>query len=227
MKTIVTFYLAVIVTALLAVDSAAEEAKVLLRTDIPKPPFMSIQLYVPTNNMEPRLSGKRVFYVPAGTTNLALHQLVSASEKPTVGNLAMITDGDKDGADGSWMELPAWRQWIQIDLKTQAEIYAIIVWHYWYRPRVYLGVIAAVSDDPEFKKDVKVVFNNDVENAQGFGNATNCNYCEEYRGKLIDAKGVKGRYVRLYSNGNSENNRNQYVEVEVHGKATLENGKDE
>jgi hypothetical protein len=227
MKTIVTFYHAVITTALLAVGSAAEEAKVLLRTDIPKPPFMSIQLYVPTNNMEPRLSGKRVFYVPVGTTNLALHQLVSASAKPTTGELAMITDGDKDDDDGGWMELPAGKQWIQIDLKTQAEIYAIIVWHYWYRPRVYWGVIAAVSDDPEFKKDVKVVFNNDIENAQGFGNANNLNYCEEYQGKLIDTKGVKGRYVRLYSNGNCENKLNQYVEVEVHGKATLENGKDE
>jgi hypothetical protein len=28
---------------------------------------------------------------------------------------------------------------------------------------------------------------------------------------------VKGRYVRLYSNGNTTNDLNHYVEVEVHG----------
>ena len=37
-------------------------------------------------------------------------------------------------------------------------------------------------------------------------------------GKLIDAKGVKGRYVRLYSKGNTTNKLNHYIEVEVFGK---------
>ena len=36
-------------------------------------------------------------------------------------------------------------------------------------------------------------------------------------GKLIDAKGVKARYVRLFSNGNNANKLNHYVEVEVFG----------
>jgi hypothetical protein len=35
---------------------------------------------------------------------------------------------------------------------------------------------------------------------------------------LIDAKGVKGRYVRLYSAGNTSNKMNHYIEVEVWGK---------
>ena len=43
-------------------------------------------------------------------------------------------------------------------------------------------------------------------------------YIETYQGKLIDAKGVKGRYVRLYSNGNTTNKLNHYIEVEVLGK---------
>ena len=43
-------------------------------------------------------------------------------------------------------------------------------------------------------------------------------YIETYQGKLIDAKGVKGRYVRLYSNGNTTNKMNHYIEVEVWGK---------
>ena len=38
-------------------------------------------------------------------------------------------------------------------------------------------------------------------------------------GKLFDPKGAKGRYVRLYSNGNTTNDLNHYVEVEVYGLA--------
>jgi len=41
---------------------------------------------------------------------------------------------------------------------------------------------------------------------------------ETAEGKLIDAKGVQGRYVRLYSNGNSNNDLTHYIEVEVYGK---------
>ena len=38
-------------------------------------------------------------------------------------------------------------------------------------------------------------------------------------GRLFDLKGVKARYVRLYSNGNTTNDLNHYVEVEVYGLA--------
>ena len=43
-------------------------------------------------------------------------------------------------------------------------------------------------------------------------------YVETAEGKLIDAKGVQGRYVRLYSKGNNNNDLNHYIEVEVYGK---------
>jgi len=33
--------------------------------------------------------------------------------------------------------------------------------------------------------------------------------------------GVKGRYVRLYSNGNTANRLNHYIEVEVWGKPAV------
>ena len=35
--------------------------------------------------------------------------------------------------------------------------------------------------------------------------------------KLFDPKGARGRYVRLYSNGNTTNDLNHYVEIEVFG----------
>jgi hypothetical protein len=43
-------------------------------------------------------------------------------------------------------------------------------------------------------------------------------YVETSEGKLIDAKGVRARYVRLHSQGNSSNDLNHYIEVEVFGK---------
>jgi hypothetical protein len=43
-------------------------------------------------------------------------------------------------------------------------------------------------------------------------------YVETSEGKLIDAKGVRARYVRLHSQGNNSNDLNHYIEVEVFGK---------
>jgi hypothetical protein len=42
-------------------------------------------------------------------------------------------------------------------------------------------------------------------------------YLERNLGRLIDAKRTTGRYVRLYSNGNTSDGLNHYVEVEVFG----------
>jgi hypothetical protein len=42
-------------------------------------------------------------------------------------------------------------------------------------------------------------------------------YIEVAEGKLFEPNGAKGRYVRLYSKGNTTNDLNHYVEVEVYG----------
>ena len=164
------------------------------------------------------------FLVPEGTTNLALKKKVTASDRePIVGTLDQITDGDREGAEGSYVELGPGKQWVQIDLEKSADIYAIMIWHFFAGVRVYHDVIVQVSDDPEFLKDVKTVFNNDFDNSAGLGLGKNLEYIDDYRGKLVDAKQkngkpVKGRYVRLHSNGNTDNDLNHYVEAEVYGK---------
>ena len=212
-------FLTYVMISFYGINVFAEDKKVLLDTMLPNPPLVSERFAFNSTNMEPHWrGGKRIFYVPVGTTNLALHKPVTASCQATVGNLTMITDGKKEGDDGGWMELAAGKQWVQIDLQKTAEIYAVLIWHYYYKSRVYLNMVVVISDDPEFKKDIKVIFNNDIENALGFGKGSDRNYVENYMGKLIDAKGAKGRYVRLYSNGNSANEMNHYVEVEVFGK---------
>jgi hypothetical protein len=157
--------------------------------------------------------------VPAGTVNLAKGKKVTSSDtEPVVGTLDLVTDGDKEGDEGSWVELGPGKQWVQIDLEAEANIHAIMVWHFHSQARVYFDVVVQVSDDPTFSKDVTTVFNADTGNELGLGAGKDLNYIETYEGKLIDAKGVKGRYVRLYSNGNTTNKLNHYIEVEVWGK---------
>ena len=106
----------------------------------------------------------------------------------------------------------------QIDLAKETDIAAVLVWHFHSQKRVYFDDVVQASDDPKFEKDVKTIFNTDANNELGLGAGTDQPYIETYQGKLIDAKGVKARYVRLYSKGNTTNKLNHYIEVEVWGK---------
>ncbi|MGY8689571.1 MAG: hypothetical protein ACKVHP_17785 [Verrucomicrobiales bacterium] len=62
------------------------------------------------------------------------------------------------------------------------------------------------------------VYNADHDNSSGLGKGTDKAYVETNKGRVIDGKGTKGRYVRLYSNGNTSNEMNHYIELEVYGK---------
>jgi hypothetical protein len=205
---------------LLLTNRAIAQDKVPLKTELPKPLFVGTPVPVKLPNLEPPREGKRPdFLVPAGTTNLAAGKKVTSSDKePVMGTIDLVTDGDKAGDEGSWVELAPGKQWVQIDLEKSADIYAIMIWHYHSQARVYLDVVVQVSDDPNFAKDVTTVFNADSQNDLGLGAGKDLAYIESYEGKLIDAKGVKGRYVRLYSKGNTTNKLNHYIEVEVFGK---------
>ncbi len=208
------------ITFLIVATAALAQNQVVLKTKLPPPLFVGTPVPLNVGNLEPPMKGKRPdFMVPDGTINLAKSKKVTASDNdPDVGTLDMIVDGDKDGNEGSWVELGPGKQWVQIDLAKRANIYAILLWHFHSQARVYRDVVAQVSDDPTFHSGVTTIFNNDFHNELGLGAGKELDYIETYQGKLIDAKGVKGRYVRLYSNGNTSNKLNHYIEVEVWGK---------
>jgi hypothetical protein len=208
------------IAILFTATAALAQNEVPLKTDLPKPLFVGTPVPIKVANLEPEMKGKRPdFMVPAGTTNLALGKKVTSSAgDPIIGTLDLITDGDKEGDEGSWLELDPGKQWVQIDLEKDANIYALIVWHFHSQARVYFDVVVQVSDDPKFEKDVTTIYNNDSANELGLGAGKDRPYIETYQGKLIDGKGVKGRYVRLYSNGNTTSKMNHYIEVEVFGK---------
>ncbi len=209
-----------VITFLIVATAALAQNQVVLKTKLPPPLFVGTPVPLNVGNLEPPMKGKRPdFMVPVGTINLARSKKVTASDNdPDVGTLDMIVDGDKDGNEGSWVELGPGKQWVQIDLAKRADIYAVLIWHFHSQARVYRDVVAQVSDDPTFRSGVATIFNNDFHNELGLGAGKDFNYIETYQGKLIDAKGVKGRYVRLYSNGNTSNKLNHYIEVEVWGK---------
>ena len=201
-------------------DDAERSQFVPLKIDLPKPMFVGTPQDNRVPNLErPRNKPRPPFLAPPGTKSIALGKPVTSSDsEPIIGTLDMITDGDREGADGSVVELGPGRQYVTLDLRARHELYALVVWHYHQQPRVYLDVVVQVSNDPSFRTGVTTVFNNDMDNSTGLGAGRDLHYTETNEGRLIDTKGVQDRYVRLYSNGNSSDALNHYIEVEAYGR---------
>jgi hypothetical protein len=201
------------------IDAQAPAGQEELKLSLPKPMFIGTPTNLHSPNLE-TITGKSrgPFYVPKGTVLLSLKKRVTSSDSsPVIGELEMITDGEKSGGDGYFVELGPGPQWVQIDLGGARALNAILVWHYHSQARVFRDVIVHVSDDPAFKTGVTTIFNNDHDNSAKLGIGKDKEYIDVAEGRLFDPKGVKARYVRLYSNGNTTNDLNYYVEVEVFG----------
>jgi hypothetical protein len=210
---------AVGMAVLVPAAAAQEPGKEVLKITLPKPMFVGTPKNIRTPNLE-TITGKPrgPFMVPAGTVLLSAGRPVLSSDKePVIGEIAFVTDGKKSGEDGYYVELGPMLQWVQIDLGKSQELHAIVAWHYHSQARVYRDVVVQVSDDKDFISGVTTVFNNDHDNTAGLGAGKDKEYIETFDGKLFDPKGIKARYVRLYSGGNTSNDMNHYVEVEVFG----------
>ena len=210
----------VVGSALPAVAADAAGDKEALKIELPEAYFGGTPLPYDSPNLEPEdYKDRPPFMAPKGATLVSKDKPVTASVKtPDLGELKMLVDGDKNYAKNSVIELPEGQQWVQIDLQAPHEIYAVLVWHYYEGKRVYFKVIVQVSNDPEFKTGATTLYNSDYDNSAGLGVGKDKEYIENNKGRLIDAKGVTGRYVRSYTNGNSSDDKNHYVEIEVFGK---------
>jgi hypothetical protein len=198
---------------------AGSKDKVLLKLELPKPLFVGTPKNIRSSNLE-RITGKKrgPFYVPKGTEILSLDKSVIASDmEPIIGEVEFVTDGEKSGEDGYFVEFGPGIQYVQIDLEDTYSLHAILLWHFHSQARVYRDVIIQISDDADFLTDVKTIYNNDHDNSSGLGIGKDKEYIEVSEGRLIDPKGEKARYIRLYSKGNTSNDMNHYVEVEVYG----------
>jgi len=194
-----------------------------LPLDLPKPHFRGTPPNVPLGTRvkitnDPN-KPRDPFLAPKGTRNVAFKRPVTASDnEPVFGTLDLITNGDKEAIGDSYVELGPGVQWVQIDLSSAMPIHAIVLWHDHRQPLVYHDVIVQISDDKDFIENVRTIFNNDHDNSAGLGIGEDWGYFETNEGLLLPAKGVKARYVRLYSNGNTGgDDLNRYTEVEVYG----------
>jgi len=191
-----------------------------LEIKLPKPMFVGTPQDTRVPNLrKPTGKARPPFLAPAGCKLLSLNKPVSASdEEPIIGDIAMITDGDKEAGAGSFVELGPLLQHVTIDLQARHAIYGLRVWHYHQQPCVCFDVVIQVAKDPNFAHGVKTIFNNDMDSSAGLGAGQAMHYVETHFGELFDAKGIRGRYVRLYSRGNTINDLNYYTEVEVYGR---------
>ena len=196
-----------------------------LRTELPEAMFEGTKEPIKLDNLEKIEQRQKPVPVPPGVTLLSQDRPVTASDDlPLIGDLEYITDGDKDAADGSYVELAQGQQWVQIDLGAMREVHAVWVWHFHKSPRAYVDVVVQLSNDPEFASaDTLTIYNADHDNTSGLGQGTDKAYVETNRGRVMPAGASNARYVRLYSNGNTENAANHYIEVEVWGREVQAN----
>jgi hypothetical protein len=212
-------FLATACVSLGMLPAARADDLVPLKLDLPRPMFVGTPVPVKLPNLEAPRAGRRPdFMVPKGVVNLALNKKVTSSDmEPVLGDLTLITDGEKAGDEGNYVELGKGKQWVQIDLTKAYKLYAIVVWRFHSQARAYKSVAVQVSNDPDFATGVQTLFNSDDQNVLGFGAGQDPTYIETYEGRIIDAKGDSARYVRLYSAGNTTSEMNHYIEVEVYG----------
>ena len=208
--------LTLIATVIVPLAQAADTIQ--LTTTIPPEKIEGTPIEVKVPNLKPVAAKAPEIQVPAGTTLISKGKPVTASDDfPIIGDLSYITDGDKEAGEGYFLELANGLQWVQIDLEKEATIHAVWLWHYHSQRRAYHDVVIQISNDPAFATGVTTVFNNDFDNSASLGAGSDAPYIETQYGLLVPVAGVKGRYVRLYSQGNTSNDMNHYIEVEVFG----------
>jgi hypothetical protein len=201
--------------------AAASGGLVPLDLNLPAPAFKGTPKDIQLSSYVEPLSDKPrpPMMVPPGLKNLAKDAKLSCSDKnATADTLDKIRDGDKEASEQSIIYFRKGTQWVQMDFGSPQDIFAIAIWHAHNSAKVYHDVIVQASDDPDFINNVKTIFNNDQDNSSGLGVGTDREYFETHEGKLIDAKGVKARYLRFYSKGSTESALNEYTEIEVYGR---------
>lgn len=157
------------------------------------------------------------FLAPEGAKNVAAGKPVTSSVKPFTGELSQVTDGKKEAFDSDAIEMRSGSQWVQVDLGAAQTIYAIVLWHDHRYIQITRDVILQVADDAEFTQNVRTLYNNDFDDSSKKGPGTDKEYFETKYGKVVDAKGIKARYVRGYSKGTSLTALNCWQEIEVYG----------
>jgi hypothetical protein len=205
-----------------AVAGGGEAGKVALAPVLPKPTFEGTPIDVRSPHIE-AYRGDGVppppLLVPEGTRLLSRGCAVTCNDPGAKKrDLALVTDGYKQYSTLGYFELAPGVRWVQLDLGTNFEIHAVCLWRERPEQCVYRDTVVQVSADPALVKGVTTLFNNDYDNSAGLGVGTDKEYYEDHFGRRIAGKGLRARYVRITSNGNTSVPYNHFTEVEVYGK---------
>ena len=174
-----------------------------LKLQLPKPMFIGTPTNIKSANLEVdhRASRAARSSCRSGTKLLSLKRPVKSSDmQPVIGELNMVTDGEKEGGDGYFVELGPGKQWVQIDLGASYALHAILVWHYHSQARVYRDVDrpgVGRQGLPQGRDDGLQQRPRQLGSGSASGRTRSTSRWP--RAGSFDPKGAKGRYVRLYS----------------------------
>ena len=92
-----------------------------IELELPEAMFVGTPTNLAIENLEKPLGRPREpFLAPAGTKNVSLGKPVTSTDDfPIIGELEMITDGDKNADDGYFVELGPFTQHATIDLENE------------------------------------------------------------------------------------------------------------
>src|ERR1019366_10664504 len=86
--------------------------------------------------------GRPPIMVPSGLKNVAPgSKLTCSATNITAETLAKLTDGDKDAYDESVVYLRRGTQYVQMDLGSPHELFAVVIWHAHNVLKVYHDVV--------------------------------------------------------------------------------------
>ncbi|MCK7496471.1 MAG: hypothetical protein MZW92_40375 [Comamonadaceae bacterium] len=197
------------------------QEKVELKLTLPKPMFIGTPTNIKSANLEVVTGKSRgPFMVPAGTKLLSLKRPVDV-ERQAAGHRRARDDRRRregrrrrllrrtrplrsSGCRSTWARstrsTPSWRGTITA------------------RPASTGTSSFQVADDKDFLKGVHDGLQQRPRQlVRAWASGKDKEYIEVAEGRLFDPKGATGRYVRMYSNGNTVNDLNHYVEIEVYG----------
>jgi hypothetical protein len=206
-----------------------EAPTVALQPSLPKPTFAGTPIDVRSPHREP-YRGDGVppppLLVPQGTRLLSRGCAATCNDRRIEArDLALVTDGDKQFSPLGYLELAPGVRWVQVDLGTNAALYAVCLWRERPEQCVCRDTVVQASDDPAFARGVTTLFNNDYDNSAGLGQGGDPEYYEDHFGRRIAGKGVRARYVRVTSNGSTSDPYSRFTEIEVYGKNMNEEAK--
>jgi hypothetical protein len=172
---------------------------------------------LPPNMIAGNFSQEREVRIPRRVTLLSRDVPVTCSDPAPLGELSWITDGDKQGDDGYFVDILPGQQWVQLDLGEPRELWLLWLWMYHKMGAVYKDVIIEIASEADFR-DARIVFNNDHDDTSGMGAGQDTSWIETNLGRPIRLNGQRARFIRLYSNGRSVDDTNQWIEVEAFGR---------